>query len=280
MTLSLTGVDFTYGAGTAFATRALSDVDITFSPGEVVLVLGATGSGKSTLLRIAAGLLVPDTGSVTLDGRAVRGPLAVVRPGVGIVFQSPEMQLFAESVAADVAFGPRNQGLSEEDAIVEARRALDAVGLDPEEFGPRSPFSLSGGEARRAAIAGVLAMAPGYLMLDEPTAGLDPSGRESVRDIVTAARESAGVVVVTHDAEEFLGHADRVVLLSEGRIIFDERTEVLVQDPGRFTEAGLRAPEVLRAQMLAQDAGVALPRFALDPTEVASLLAEAWSGPR
>lgn len=280
MTLSLTGVDFTYGAGTAFATRALSDVDITFSPGEVVLVLGATGSGKSTLLRIAAGLLVPDAGSVTLDGRAVRGPLAVVRPGVGIVFQSPEMQLFAESVAADVAFGPRNQGLSEEDAIVEARRALDAVGLDPEEFGPRSPFSLSGGEARRAAIAGVLAMAPGYLMLDEPTAGLDPSGRESVRDIVTAARESAGVVVVTHDAEEFLGHADRVVLLSEGRIIFDERTEVLVQDPGRFTEAGLRAPEVLRAQMLAQDAGVALPRFALDPTEVASLLAEAWSGPR
>ncbi len=280
MTLSLTGVDFTYGAGTAFATRALSDVDITFSPGEVVLVLGATGSGKSTLLRIAAGLLVPDAGSVTLDGRAVRGPLAVVRPGVGIVFQSPEMQLFAESVAADVAFGPRNQGLSEEDAIVEARRALDAVGLDPEEFGPRSPFSLSGGEARRAAIAGVLAMAPGYLMLDEPTAGLDPSGRESVRDIVTAARESAGVVVVTHDAEEFLGHADRVVLLSEGRIIFDGRTEVLVQNPGRFTEAGLRAPEVLRAQMLAQDAGVALPRFALDPTEVASLLAEAWSGPR
>lgn len=280
MNLSLTGVDFTYGAGTAFATRALSDVDITFSPGEVVLVLGATGSGKSTLLRIAAGLLVPDAGSVTLDGRAVRGPLAVVRPGVGIVFQSPEMQLFAESVAADVAFGPRNQGLSEKDAIVEARRALDAVGLDPEEFGPRSPFSLSGGEARRAAIAGVLAMAPGYLMLDEPTAGLDPSGRESVRDIVTAARESAGVVVVTHDAEEFLGHADRVVLLSEGRIIFDGRTEVLVQNPDRFTEAGLRAPEVLRAQMLAQDAGVALPRFALDPTEVASLLAEAWSGPR
>lgn len=280
MTLSLTGVGFTYGVGTTFATRALSDVDVTFSPGEVVLVLGATGSGKSTLLRIAAGLLVPDAGSVTLDGRPVRGPLAVVRPGVGIVFQSPEMQLFAESVAADVAFGPRNQGLSEEDAIVEAHRALEAVGLDPAEFGPRSPFSLSGGEARRAAIAGVLAMAPGYLMLDEPTAGLDPSGREAVRDIVTAARESAGVVVVTHDAEEFLEHADRVVLLSEGRIIFDGRAEVLVQNPDRFTEAGLRAPEVLRAQMLAQDAGVTLPRFALDPTEAASLLAEAWAGPR
>ncbi|MBE0417074.1 MAG: ATP-binding cassette domain-containing protein [Coriobacteriia bacterium] len=280
MSLALTGVSYTYAAGTSFATRALVSVDVAFGPGEVVLVLGATGSGKSTLLRVAAGLLAPDAGSVTLDGRLVDGPLAVVRPGVGFVFQSPEMQLFAETVEVDVAFGPRNQGLSEDEARIEALRALAAVGLDAEEFGTRSPFSLSGGEARRAAIAGVLAMTPGYLLLDEPTAGLDLSGREAVQAIVVAARTRAGVVVVTHDAEEFLGVADRVILLSEGRVIFDGPADELVQSPERFAEAGLRAPEILRAQMLARDAGLALPRFALDPLAAAALIAGAREGAR
>jgi energy-coupling factor transport system ATP-binding protein len=280
VSLALSGVGYTYAADTAFAARALVGVDVAFEPGEVVLVLGATGSGKSTLLRVAAGLLAQQSGSVTLDGRPVDGPLAVVEPGVGFVFQFPEMQLFAETVEADVAFGPRNQGLSDDEARVSALSALRAVGLEAEEFGSRSPFSLSGGEARRAAIAGVLAMSPGYLLLDEPTAGLDLAGREAVRGIVEAARRTAGVVVVTHDSEEFLGIADRVVLLSGGRVAFDGAAEALVQSPERFAEAGLKPPEILRVQMLARDAGLPLARFALDPVEAAALIAEAREATR
>ena len=275
MTLSLTGVGFTYAAGTRFASPALHDVDLALEPGELVLVLGATGSGKSTLLRIAAGLLTPQRGSVTLDGKVVGGPLAHVSPVVGIVFQSPEVQLFAETVEADVAFGPRNQGLAETEAREVAHRALLAVDLDPDRFARRSPFSLSGGEARRAAIAGVLAMDPGYLLLDEPTAGLDPAGREAVRSIVEAARRESGIAVVTHDAEEFLGLADRVVLLAEGRVVFDGAAEALVQGPDRFAEAGLRPPEVLRAQMLAREQGLRLASFSLDPRAAAALLSDA-----
>lgn len=280
MSLELRGVGFTYGPGTRFETPALHGVDLALAPGELVLVLGATGSGKSTLLRIAAGLLAPLDGTVALDGVVVTGPLADVRPGVGIVFQSPEVQLFADTVEADVAFGPHNQGLSEEAARREAHRALRAVELDPQVFGPRSPFSLSGGEARRAAIAGVLAMAPGYLLLDEPTAGLDPAGRIAIRSVVSAARADAGVAVVTHDAEEFLGVADRVVLLAAGSIVFDGPADVLIQEPERFDEAGLRAPEVLRVQMLARERGVALPALSADPTEAARLLAAAHGGAR
>lgn len=280
MSLALKRVGFTYGRGTRFATRALTEVDLSVERGELVLVLGTTGSGKSTLLRIAAGLLQPDSGTVTLDGTAVGGPLAAVRPGVGIVFQTPEMQLFAESVETDVAFGPRNQGLSLPDAHAAARGALSAVRLDPATFGPRSPFSLSGGEARRVAIAGVLAMAPGYLLLDEPTAGLDAEGREAVRRIVSDARRDAGVVVVTHEAEEFLETADRVVLLSKGTVSFAGAVDDLVQNPDVFAVSGLRAPEVLRAQVLASERGLALERFALDPVEAAGLLAEAWRGKR
>lgn len=280
MSLKLSGVRYTYAPGTAFATDALAGVDLAFEPGELVLVLGATGSGKSTLLRVAAGLLTPLSGSVEIDGRPVDGPLAVVEPGVGFVFQSPEMQLFAETVEADVRFGPLNQGLTEEEAHDRAIRALDAVGLSAEEFGSRSPFTLSGGEARRAAIAGVLAMDPGYLLLDEPTAGLDVEGRDAVREIVASSRGRAGVVVVTHDAEEFLCSADRVILLSAGRVTFDGPADELVQRPERFAESGLKAPEILRAQMLARDAGLELARLSLDPSDAAGLIAGAREGGR
>jgi len=280
VSLVLNGVSFTYGPGTHFETVALNGVDLALDPGELVLVLGATGSGKSTLLRVAAGLLAPTGGSVTLDGSSVDGPLADVPPGVGIVFQSPEIQLFADSVEADVAFGPRNQGLTEEAARDAAHRALRTVGLDPAVFGPRSPFSLSGGEARRAAIAGVLAMSPGYLLLDEPTAGLDPAGRAAVRDAVSAVRADAGVAVVTHDAEEFLQMADRVVLLAGGTVVYDGPAQTLVQEPERFGDAGLRAPEVLRVQMLARRRGLPLPRLSADPAQAALLLAEAHGGAR
>ncbi len=271
----MSSVSYTYGEGSAYATRALSEVELEMRRDELMLVLGATGSGKSTLLRVAAGLLAPTCGRVILDGREASGSLAAAEPSVGLVFQSPETQLFAETVEADVSFGPRNIGHSDGDAVKAAREALTAVGIDPHTFGSRSPFSLSGGEARRVAIAGVLAMSPGYLLLDEPTVGLDVSGREAVSSIVSSARERSGVVVVTHDAEEFLLAADRVVLLGEGRVVFDGAADTLIQEPERFAEAGLRMPEVLRTQVLARERGVRAARFSCDPSEAARLLADA-----
>ncbi len=271
----MSSVSYTYGEGSAYATQALSGVDLEIRRDELVLVLGATGSGKSTLLRVAAGLLAPTDGRVLLDGIEVTGPLAAAEPSVGLVFQSPEAQLFAETVEADVGFGPRNIGRSETEASEAARDALVAVGIDPDAFGSRSPFSLSGGEARRVAMAGVLAMSPGYLLLDEPTAGLDVSGREAVARIVGAARERSGVVVVTHDAEEFLTVADRVVLLTEGHLTFDGSADALVQEPARFVDAGLRVPEVLHTQVLAREIGLEVERYSFDPLEAARLLADA-----
>jgi len=246
---------------------------MTVERGELVLVLGATGSGKSTLLRIAAGLLSATRGSAAVDGVPLTRSSA--RGVVGLVFQDAEAQLFAETVADDVAFGPRNLGAPPLDAAAAARDALARVGLDPDAYGARSPFALSGGEARRAAIAGVLAMRPRYLLLDEPTAGLDARGRDAVRALVGAERERSGVVVVSHSAAEFLGDADRVLLLSEGRTAFAGSGARLVGEPEAFTHAGLVAPDVLRAQQLAAERGASLAPFTLEPEAAAASIAAA-----
>lgn len=273
MALILDSVGYTYAAGAAFAEKALAEVSLCVEPGELVLVMGATGSGKSTLLRIAAGLLAPGAGTAVIDGEPLTRVSA--RGAVGLVFQDAEAQLFAETVQTDVEFGPRNLGADDTAARTAASDALAAVGLDPASFGPRSPFTLSGGEARRAAIAGVLAMRPRYLLLDEPTAGLDARGRRSVREIVRVAREQTGVVVVNHSAEEFLGEATRVLLLASGEVAFSGTAASLVADPSPFERAGLRAPDVLRVQMRARERGVDAGPFTLDPTLAAENLARA-----
>ncbi|MDH4140324.1 MAG: ATP-binding cassette domain-containing protein, partial [Coriobacteriia bacterium] len=239
MALELTGVSYTYAEGTPFAQTALADVDLWLEPGNALtLVAGPTGSGKSTLLRIAAGLMAPQTGSVKLEGETVTGVVAGMKGGVGLVFQSPETQLFAETILADVAFGPRNQGASAEEAEEAARGAMLAVGLDPVQFGTRSPFTLSGGEARRAALAGVLALRPRYLLLDEPLAGLDAAGRATVVAAIERMRQDTGIAIVSHDIEDVLALADRALVLCEGRSAFFGAAGDLVQDPGVLEEAG------------------------------------------
>ena len=253
MALTLDTIGYTYAAGTSLEMQALAGVSLSVAPGELVLVLGSTGSGKSTLLRLCAGLLEPATGSARLDDAPLTRSSA--RGAVGLVFQDPESQLFAETLAADVAFGPRNLGATAEEAAARVREALLSVGLDPDSYGGRSPFALSGGEARRAAIAGVLAMRPRYLLLDEPTAGLDARGRAAVREVVRGMRASAGVVVVSHSAEEFLGEADRVLVLAQGAPVYTGDARGLVADPARFEAAGLIAPDVLRFQMIARAQG-------------------------
>lgn len=275
MPLTIRDAGFTFGPGTSYMQRALEGVSLEVSPGELVLVLGATGSGKSTLLRVACGLLDAESGSASIDGEALSRSTA--RGAVGLVFQDAESQLFADSVLDDVAFGPRNLGLDAEEASQRARSALTAVGLDPDTFGSRSPFALSGGEARRAAIAGVLAMRPRYLLADEPTAGLDAAGRRVVRDVLLAQREGerAGVLVVSHSAEEFLGDANRVLVLAEGRSAWYGPAAELVADPSPLLGAGLVAPAVLEVQRLARERGLETGAFTLDPVEAAERLAAA-----
>jgi energy-coupling factor transport system ATP-binding protein len=273
MPLTLLDIGYTYAAGMSFSQRALDSVTFSVAPGELVLILGATGSGKSTLLRVAAGLLEAGEGTATIDAEPLTRKTA--RGSVGLVFQDAESQLFAETVAADVAFGPRNMGASDADATAAASEALARVGLPPAEYSERSPFSLSGGEARRAAIAGVLAFRPRYLLLDEPTAGLDALGRRAVSSIVAEARSCAGVVLVSHSAEEFLGVADRVLVLSEGRAVYDGSATDLIADPSPFASGGLLAPDVLRVQMLARERGCDVGPFTLDPVRAAASLARA-----
>lgn len=249
MGLKVESVSHVYGRGTPLAQVALEDVSLDVEVGELVVVLGPSGSGKTTLMRLAAGLLSPTAGSVLVDGaeasRAARGV-------VGLAFQRPETQFFAATIEEDVAFGPRNLGSTPAAAVDAARRALEDVGLDPRVFSTRSPFTLSGGEARRAALAGVLAMGPRYLLLDEPTSGLDVAGRRAVCSIVRSTLARAGVVVVTHDAEEFLGEADRVVVLRCGRTIFNGGVEALLVRAGALEDEGTWVPpESVRAQLLA-----------------------------
>ena len=271
MGLSLQGVGYTYSPGTAYAECALEGVSLSVEPGDLVLVLGATGSGKSTLLRVAAGLLAASVGALTVDGADL--DKASARGVVGMVFQDAESQLFAETVADDVAFGPRNLGRSPSEALVAAAAALELVGLDFDTYGARSPFGLSGGEARRAAIAGVLAMRPRYLLLDEPTAGLDSHGRRAVRRVVDSVRESTGIVVVSHSPEEFLGLADRVLVLATGRVAFQGPSADIIAEPALLDVGGLLPPDVLRVQQLARECGHDPGAFTLDPLMAAENIA-------
>ena len=277
MGLILDGVGYTYSQGTDFAECALEGVSLSVDPGELVLVLGSTGSGKSTMLLIAAGLLSATSGAASVDGANLDRVSA--RGVVGMVFQDAESQLFAETVAEDVAFGPRNLGSSASDARAAAVAALTVVGLEHETYGRRSPFGLSGGEARRTAIAGVLAMRPRYLLLDEPTAGLDSHGRLAVSRIVGAIRDSTGIVVVSHSAEEFLGMADRVLVLAEGRVVFQGPSANIVADPSLLERGGLLPPDVLVVQQLARERGCDPGAFTLDPILAAENIARAggWS---
>lgn len=273
MALIVDNVTCEYAGGSAMASRALAGASLSLEPGALAIVLGPTGSGKTTLLRAAAGLLPLSGGSVTADGVAIQGA-ASARGLVGLLFQRPEAQFFALTVLEDCAFGPRNLGRSPAEALSDAREALESVGLDPGVFGEREPWSLSGGEARRVALAGVLAMHPRYLLLDEPTAGLDAEGCAAVNAVVQRVRATTGVAIVTHDPDRFIAGADTVLVLRSGTEAFSGDVDGFLGALPALAAAGTaEPPTVARALLLARGRGV-VPAGALtlDPDAAAAML--------
>jgi energy-coupling factor transport system ATP-binding protein len=235
-----------YGTGTVFERTALAGVDFQAERGECVGIIGHTGSGKSTFIQTLNGLIKPTSGSVFFDGADIRQSkerAREVRFKVGLVFQYPEYQLFEETVFKDIAFGPKNMGLTESEISERVREAADFVGLDDEDL-EKSPFELSGGQRRRAAIAGVIAMRPQVLIADEPTAGLDPSGSAEITANIEAYRRSTGaaVIIVTHSMDEIARNADRVAVFDEGRIVIDAPPARAFSRGEELTAMGLGLP--------------------------------------
>ncbi len=252
MSIKLENVSYTYMKNTPYERTALKEVTLTIEKGEYVAVIGHTGSGKSTLMQHFNGLLKPDLGKVSVDDIDINGKAAAAKNAknrVGMVFQYPEHQIFAETVYEDVAFGPRNKGLAEEEVEVQVKAALKFVGLDYDSFASRSPFQLSGGQMRRVAIAGVVAMEPDYLILDEPSAGLDPCSRDSIfREIneLYQTRKMA-VILVTHSMEEAAQYARRLLVMSKGRIVIDgSSAEVFQNQREMLRSVGVDVPQTIK----------------------------------
>lgn len=240
---------FVYGKGTPFEKVALNGANLSINEGEFIGVIGHTGSGKSTLVQLLNGLLQPASGKILLNGTDIWAKpkeIRNVRFQVGLVFQYPEYQLFEETVYKDIAFGPTNKGVKDKDELDKTvRRAAEFVGLK-EELLEKSPFDLSGGEKRRAAIAGVIAMEPKVLILDEPTAGLDPRGRDRILNQIKHYREQTGstVLLVSHSMEDIARVADRVLVMNQGNVEMFDTTENIFKQGGHLAEIGLKVPQV------------------------------------
>ena len=260
-------IDFVYGAGTSFEKKALDDVSFEINEGEFVGIIGHTGSGKSTLVQLLNGLLRPTGGKIYIDGRDIwENPKKIreIRFRVGMVFQYPEYQLFEETVYKDIAFGPGNMGLGEKEIDKRVRSAAEFVGLTKEQLDV-SPFELSGGEKRRAAIAGVIAMDPDVLILDEPTAGLDPLGRDALLSQIVdyhKVRKNT-VLLVSHSMEDIARIADRVLVMSHGRKFMLDTTKNVFSKGTELEKIGLRVPQITKIMMMLRSRGMNVDPSAL-----------------
>ena len=277
MPIQVEHLTHTYMTDSPFAATALEDVSLTIEDGELIGLLGHTGSGKTTLVQHLNGLLKPTSGKVVVDGLDMTEKdvsLLEVRRRVGLVFQYPEYQLFEETVAKDVAFGPKNLGLPEQEVDERVRYALQEVGLVYEDIAERSPFELSGGQMRRVAIAGVLAMRPKTLILDEPTAGLDPAGRRSILGMIRELHAAGGltVVMVSHNMDDISSLATRLVVMSRGKMVLTGTPREVFQHRELLQSIGLGIPQAaeLTQQLIAE--GYPLPADLYTPAEVAEAL--------
>lgn len=248
MSIKLEGINYLYGQGTEMVVHALKDINIEIKDGEFVGLIGHTGSGKSTLVQHLNGLVRPTEGHIYFDGQDIYAEgydMKKHRSNVGLVFQYPEHQLFEVDVLSDVCFGSKNLGLKKAEAEEQAKKALALVGMD-ESYYKRSPFDLSGGQKRRVAIAGVLAMKPKMLILDEPTAGLDPQGRKEILELISGLRERAGItiVLVSHSMEDVAEYVDRIIVMNKGCVAYDAAPKEVFAHYEELEEMGLAAPQV------------------------------------
>ena len=278
MSIVLDHVSYTYMPDTPYQREALRDISLTIAPGEFLGVIGHTGSGKSTLVQHLNGLLQPTSGSVTVDDLDLQGKAAgqkQIRQRVGMVFQYPEHQLFEETIFDDIAFGPRNLGLAADEVTLRVEEAMERVGLPPAEYAARSPFRLSGGQMRRVAIAGVIALKPEYLVLDEPSAGLDPRGRDEIFEQILQLYHSTGmaVVLVTHNMEDVARLAKRLLVMNRGRIEFDGKPADLFHDSGLpLHEFGISLPYMTELLRFLRSRGLDLDDTLLSAAAVAAAI--------
>ncbi len=276
MSICLREVSHIYGKGSPYEKVALTGIDLELHRHEFVGIIGHTGSGKSTLVQHLNGLLTPTTGTVTVDGVSLAGTGAeakAARRRVGMVFQYPEHQLFEETIAEDIAFGPRNLGWDEETVQERVRAAMRFVGLPYRQFASRSPFRLSGGQMRRVAIAGVIAMKPDYLVLDEPSAGLDPVGRREIYAQITRLHEEqhTTVILVSHNMEDISRLASRVIVMNRGAVMLDGAPlTIFTQHRDELAAAGLEPPPVSRLLSALNERGWQIDESAVEPDEAAA----------
>ncbi len=248
MSIELKNIAFTYGQGTAFEHCAIKNIDLKIEKNEFIGIIGQTGSGKSTLVQLLNGLLKATAGDILYDGKSIyekNYDMKTLRQKVGLVFQYPEHQLFEVDVLSDVCFGPRNLGLSSEEAKERAKEALAMVGMKESHY-TKSPFELSGGQKRRVAIAGVLAMKPEYLILDEPSAGLDPKARDEILGTIAGLKEKTGIsiILVSHSMEDVAKYVDRLIVMNKSEIIYDDTPKSVFKNYKELEKIGLRAPQI------------------------------------
>ena len=262
MPIVIDHLSHTYFDG-ATSNAALKDVCLDIREGEFLSVIGHTGCGKTTLVQHLNGLLLPTSGKVLVDGldTAEKKQRPQIRALVGMVFQYPEYQLFADTVREDVAFGPRNMKLSEDEIALRVSEAMTMVGLSMEEVAEKAPFELSGGEKRRAALAGILAMQPKYLVLDEPMAGLDPQGRQNILAMLEKLRTDTGcsIIMVSHSMEDVARHADRILVMNHGEVMYLDTPRAVFSHSDELAEMGLSLPAPCRVAALLRSKGIDAP---------------------
>lgn len=282
MAIEIKHLNHIYGQGTIFEQYALKDVNLTIHDGEFIGLIGHTGSGKSTLTQHLNGLLKATSGDILYNGESIYKEgysMKELRSHVGLVFQYPEHQLFETTIFDDVCFGPKNQGLSKEEAGLRAFEALRSVGM-PEELYYQSPFDLSGGQKRRVAIAGVLAMKPEVLILDEPTAGLDPAGRDEILDLVARMHRERNmtVILVSHSMEDVAKYVERIIVMNHGQVMFDDTPKEVFRHYKELEAIGLAAPQVTYLMHELKEHGLSVDTEATTVEEARASLMQALTG--
>lgn len=281
MSIKLSDVNYTYMKDTPFEKTGIKNINLEISEGEFVAIIGHTGSGKSTLVQHLKGLLTPDSGTVIIDDVNINQNTVSAKTAknkVGIVFQYPEQQLFEETVYKDVTFGPKNMGMPEEKLENIAKQSLEFVSLDYEKYKNRSPFQLSGGQMRKVAIAGVIALKPQYLILDEPAAGLDPVGRDDLFEKISKLYQETGmtVILISHNMDDVARLAQRLIVMNNGEISIDDKPEQVFKYKEKLVAAGLALPQITELLSKLKQQGLAVEENIIKLDDAIVNIKTAW----